>query len=73
MAIKLVETRICDFCHWEACCHPCCLCSKDFCWAHGSLYRPEDPVDGRPRFDLCDVCAKEFAAKLAQAIGGDRG
>ena len=73
MAVKQVERRICDYCDKEASSTPCCLCRKDFCYAHGNFYRPMYPDHHRPKFDLCDVCAKEFAAKLSQAIGGDHG
>ena len=71
MAVKQVERRICDYCDKEAYSNPCCLCRKDFCYAHGSFYMPADAGDHRSRFDLCDVCVKEFAAKVSQAIGGD--
>ena len=69
MAIKLVERRICDFCErQEASSFPCCLCHKDFCYAHGDSYTPGDRIQNRIRIDLCHDCAEDFAAKLARPI-----
>lgn len=64
MAKKQVERRICDFCDSDAMATPCLVCLKDFCYAHGDRYTPVDRCGSRPRFSLCDACAKEFPAKL---------
>ena len=66
MAVKQVERRFCDFCNHEASANPCLLCHKDVCYDHGDTYRPGDRQAKRPRFDLCDECAKDVVAKLSQ-------
>ena len=69
MAVKQVERRICDFCDKEAALDPCEICGKDFCYDHGDRYSPMDRGNtGRPRFAVCDHCANDLAAKLAQVI-----
>lgn len=67
MAVKQVERRICDYCDREAHVDACLLCHKDFCFDHGDTYNTGDRYRSRPKFDLCDDCAKDIAAKLTQA------
>ena len=73
MAVKQVERRMCDFCNHEASPAPCLLCHKDFCYDHGDTYRIADRQAKRPRFDLCDECASDLAAKLVQALASAKG
>lgn len=76
MAVKQVERRICDFCDSEASVDPCLVCLKDFCYDHGDNYRSGERLPERQVIALCDVCRKDFAARLPwamkQAKSGER-
>ena len=68
MGVKQVERRFCDFCDKEAASAPCCLCHKDFCYAHGDTYRPGDLSLLRRLLALCDVCRGALAKKLSARL-----